>query len=177
MPFRPGLLRLLPKLGMTPFTFATLGCRLPLTQRFSSELGSKTGLSFKPIRTSGHCWRLTWLLSLPFLLRRKDNRTNALIRVLIANLPVLLDDLSAGSLIVMDGPSRARASVAHCTPGKQIPIDFLRRAFDASRVKMFPCDLFRLRLMSLQGQIQGQRGSSLLQQDSFQHSLPLMDAL
>lgn len=36
------------------------------------------------------------------LLRRKDNRTEALIAVLLANLPALTDDLKAGSIVVID---------------------------------------------------------------------------
>ncbi len=36
------------------------------------------------------------------LLRRKDNRTEALVAVLLANLPALLEDIEAGSMVVID---------------------------------------------------------------------------
>jgi predicted nuclease of predicted toxin-antitoxin system len=36
------------------------------------------------------------------LLRRKDNRTETLVAVLLANLPALLEDLQAGSVVVID---------------------------------------------------------------------------
>jgi predicted nuclease of predicted toxin-antitoxin system len=36
------------------------------------------------------------------LLRRKDNRTEALVAVLLANLPELLEDIEAGSMVVID---------------------------------------------------------------------------
>ncbi len=36
------------------------------------------------------------------LLRRKDNRTETLVAVLLANLPALLEDLQAGSMVVID---------------------------------------------------------------------------